>query len=270
MTHFKVYREDRWPHMFCPGCGIGTTMSCFQRAFVNQGIDLDKTAFVSGIGCSSRVSGYVYADSLHTTHGRGLAYATGLKLANRDLDVFVFTGDGDLGAIGGNHFIQACRRNMDLFVICVNNNNFGMTGGQASSTTLHGYTTSTTPGGNPEYPFDLARLAAAAGANYVARYTSAHPKQLIRVMEEGMNRKGFRFIEAWVACPVYFGRYNKLKTPVEHLEWLKENSVHIEQMKADGRTSEDDIDLHVAGKITVGVIRDAERKSYIESIEGDD
>ncbi len=249
--------------MFCPGCGIGTVMSCFQRAFLKRGMDLDKTAFVSGIGCTSRLAGYVYADSLHTTHGRALAYATGLKLANRDLDVMVFTGDGDLGAIGGNHFIQACRRNMDLFVICVNNNNYGMTGGQASSTTWHDFKTTTTPLGNPEYPFDLARLAAASGANYVARYTSAHPKQMIRVIEEGLSRKGLRFIEAWVACPTYFGRYNKLMSPVEHLRWLKENSISISQITDE----EKEIDIHLTGKITVGVIRDAERKSYIESLE---
>lgn len=267
MNPIKIYREDRWPHMFCPGCGIGPVMNCFQRAFENLGMDMDKTAFVSGIGCTSRLTGYVYADSLHTTHGRALAFATGLKLANRDLEVVVFTGDGDLGAIGGNHFIQACRRNMDLFVICVNNNNYGMTGGQASSTTWHDFYTTTTPQGNPEYPFDLARLAATSGANYVARYTSAHPKQLARVIEEGLSRKGLRFIEAWAACPTYFGRYNKLLSPVEHSRWLKENSVSISQMRADGKTAEEEIDIHVAGKITVGVLTDAERKSYLESIE---
>ncbi|MFQ6060253.1 MAG: thiamine pyrophosphate-dependent enzyme [Thermoplasmata archaeon] len=266
MNNLVIYREDRWPHMFCPGCGIGTVMSCFERAFLNQGLDLDRTAFVSGIGCSSRLAGYVYADSLHTTHGRAIAFATGLKLAKRELEVIVFTGDGDLGAIGGNHFIQACRRNMDLFVICVNNNNYGMTGGQVSSTTWHDFVTSTTPKGNPEYPFDLSRLAAASGANYVARYTAAHPKQLVRVMEEGMKRKGFRFIEAWVACPTYFGRYNKMGSPVEHFRWLKDNSMRIDQLKANGRTAEEEIDLHVAGKITIGVLRDAERMSYLEAI----
>ncbi|UCD93287.1 MAG: 2-oxoacid:ferredoxin oxidoreductase subunit beta [Methanobacteriota archaeon] len=267
MENFQIYREDRWPHMFCPGCGIGTVMSCFQRAFLNKGLDLDRTAFVSGIGCSSRLAGYVYADSLHTTHGRALAFATGLKLAQKDLEVVVFTGDGDLGSIGGNHFIQACRRNMDLFVVCVNNNNYGMTGGQVSSTTWHDYLTTTTPKGNPEYPFDLSRVAATSGANYVARYTTAHPKQLVRVIEEGLGKKGLRFIEAWAACPTYYGRYNKMASPVEHTRWLKENSIHIEQMKVDGKTAEDDIDLQVTGKVTIGVLRDADRMSYLEAIQ---
>ena len=268
MKSISIYREDRWPHMFCPGCGIGTVMNCFQRAFLNKGMDLDKTAFVSGIGCTSRLTGYVHADSLHTTHGRALAFATGLKLSRPDMEVVVFSGDGDLATIGGNHFIQACRKNMDLFVICVNNNNYGMTGGQVSATSWHKYLTSTTPKGNLEYPFDLSMLASAAGANYVARYTTAHPKQMIRVMEEGLSRKGFRFIEAWAACPTYFGRYNKLRSPREHLKWLKEHSVSLSQMKEDGVFKEIDLDLQLSEKVAIGIFRDADRKSYLELTEG--
>ena len=153
MEFFDLFREDRWPHMFCPGCGIGTVMNCFHRAFAEVGMDQDRTVFVSGIGCSSRIIGYIRADSIHTAHGRALAVATGIKLANPDLNVIVFSGDGDIGAIGGNHFINAARRNVDMAVFCINNFTYGMTGGQVSTTTPYHSFSTTTPYGSGEYPF---------------------------------------------------------------------------------------------------------------------
>jgi 2-oxoglutarate ferredoxin oxidoreductase subunit beta len=175
-------RQDRIPHIWCPGCGIGTTVNCFARALTDSKMDLDKVAIVSGIGCTGRVAGYMNLDSFHTTHGRPIPFATGLKLANPDLKVVVYSGDGDLTAIGGNHFIHAARRNMDLMVVCVNNFTYGMTGGQVAPTTPPGATQTTTPFGNYENPFNLAHLADACGAVYVARWTVYHVKQLAKAM----------------------------------------------------------------------------------------
>ncbi|MGE4395797.1 MAG: thiamine pyrophosphate-dependent enzyme, partial [Methanobacteriales archaeon] len=181
---------------------------------------------VSGIGCSSRIPGYVKCDSLHTTHGRPIAFATGLKLGNPELDVAVFTGDGDAAAIGGNHLIHGARRNIDLTVICINNNIYGMTGGQISPTSPRGSYGSTAPYGATETPFDLAKLVKAAGASYVARWTTAHPLQLANSIRRGLENKGFSFIEVLSQCPTYFGRKNRMRSPVEMLKWMKENSIN--------------------------------------------
>lgn len=193
------FREDRLPHIYCTGCGNGTIINCTLAAVEEMGWKRDETVFVSGIGCSSRAPGYILTDSLHTTHGRALAFATGVKMARPDLHVVVFTGDGDLAAIGGNHFIHACRRNVDMTVICMNNHIYGMTGGQGSPTTPPpGAISSTTPyGGASEPAFDLAELAVAAGANYVARWTSYHVKELTKAVAAGMQTPGgLSFIEA--------------------------------------------------------------------------
>ena len=190
-----LIRSDRIPHIWCPGCGIGTVFSACLTAMKSCGIDLQQTAMVSGIGCSGRAAGYVKLDSFHTTHGRAIPFATGLKLGNPKLNVIVFSGDGDLFAIGGNHFIHAARRNIDLTVICVNNLNYGMTGGQVAATTPYQAKTTTTPSGNPESPFNLPLLAWASGAAYVARWSMLHTRELMACMEKAILKNGFSFIE---------------------------------------------------------------------------
>ena len=167
-------RMDRIPHIWCSGCGIGTVVTSFVDAVKKSKINLDKLAVVSGIGCTGRVAGYIKLDSFHTTHGRAIPFATGLKLANPDLKVVVFSGDGDISGIGGNHLIHAARRNMDITVICVNNFNYAMTGGQVAATTPINANASTAPYGNFEYPFSLPYLVDAAGGTYIARWTALH------------------------------------------------------------------------------------------------
>ena len=249
--------------MFCPGCGNGTVMNCFFRAFDELELTLEKTVFVGGIGCSSRIPLYIQTDALHTTHGRAIAFATGLKMSRPDLRVVVFTGDGDLGAIGGNHFINGCRRNLDMDVICINNNIYGMTGGQASITTPHEALSSTTPFGNKEYPFDLAELASAAGANYVARWTTRHVHQLTKSIKEVLLNRGFGFIEVVSQCPTNYGRRNKMSDPTQMLEWFK--AVSVRKEKAMEATT-DPLDLNLKGQIRVGEFVKRNRQPYEEMI----
>jgi len=238
-------------------------MNCFYRAFSELELSLDKYAFVGGIGCSSRIPLYVNSDALHTTHGRAIPFATGLKLAKPKLKVVVFTGDGDLGAIGGNHFINGCRRNVDLTVICINNNIYGMTGGQASITTPHDFQSTTTPFGNKEYPFDLAEIAVAAGANYVARWTTRHVHELTRSMKVALTKKGFTFVEVVSQCPVNFGRRNKMADPSQMLEWFKEISVRRDKTRTAALNH---VDLNLAGQVTIGEFVDRNRECFEELI----
>ncbi len=263
MKFFDLYRKDRWPHMFCPGCGIGTIMNAFYYAIAESGLSQDKAVFVAGIGCSGRIPGYIRGDSLHTTHGRPLSFASGIKLADPSLKVIVFSGDGDLGAIGGNHFINACRRNIDLTVICINNYNYGMTGGQVSTTTPAHFKTSTTPSGNKEYPFDLSEIAVAAGANYVARWTTYHVKSLIRSIKKALLKDGFSFVEVVSQCPVHFGRRNKMTAPTRLLNWIKENSIPRAKIK---QITDDTLDLNVQGKISIGEFIERNRIAYTKLI----
>lgn len=263
MKFFDLYRKDRWPHMFCPGCGIGTIMNCFSRAFDESELDQNKTIFVSGIGCSGRIPGYMRADSLHTTHGRPIPFAGGIKLSNPELKVVVFAGDGDLGAIGGNHFINGCRRNVDLTVICINNYIYGMTGGQVSTTTPRKYFTSTTPLGNIEYPFDLSEVAVAAGANYVARWTTFHVKPLTKSIKRALLKDGFSFVEIASQCPTQFGRRNQLTTIEQQFNWLKNNSINREKARSISR---DHLDLNLMGKITVGEFVERDREAYTKAL----
>ena len=221
----KYLRKDRLPHIFCAGCGNGIVLNTFFNGMEMAGIDFENIVMVSGIGCSSRIPGYVKCDSLHTTHGRPISFATGIKLGNPQHDVVVFTGDGDAAAIGGNHLIHAARRNIDLTVICINNSIYGMTGGQISPTSPQGSYGSTAPYGAIERPFDLSKLVSAAGATYVARWTTAHPLQLSNAVKKGLKNKGFSFVEVISQCPTYFGRKNRMKTPIEMMKWMKENSV---------------------------------------------
>ncbi len=237
MTVEDWLRQDRLPTIFCVGCGNGTVINCTLAAIDQSGWKKEETVFVSGIGCSSRAPGYISADSLHTTHGRALAFATGIKLANPDLKVVVFTGDGDLAAIGGNHFIHACRRNIDLTVVCMNNLIYGMTGGQGSPTTPLGALSTTTPYGSAEPAFDLCGLASAAGANYVARWTSYHVKELTAAIREGLAVPGFSFIEALVQCPTNYGRRNKFRQVLDQVEYFRTHAMlaqKAERMRESG------------------------------------
>ena len=220
----KYLRMDRIPHIWCEGCGNGIILNCFIRALDELKIDLDKLVVVSGIGCMGRAAGYLNCDSFHTTHGRAIALATGIKLANPELKVVVLSGDGDLFAIGGNHFIHAARRNIDITVICANNFNYGMTGGQHGPTTPLDARTTTTPYGNIEHPFNLVHLAAAAGAVYVARWTALHVRRLTKSMEKALQKKGFTFIEVISPCPEIYGRYNKLGTALDMMKMYREIS----------------------------------------------
>jgi len=221
------FREDRLPHIYCTGCGNGTVINCTLAAVEEMGWKQNETVFVSGIGCSSRAPGYILTDSLHTTHGRALAFATGVKMARPDFNVVVFTGDGDLAAIGGNHFIHACRRNVDMTVVCMNNQIYGMTGGQGSPTTPPGAISTTTPYGASEPAFDLAELAVAAGANYVARWTSYHVKELTKAVTTAMQTPGLAFIEVRTQCPTNYGRHNKLRTVPAMIEYLRSHAMLV-------------------------------------------
>jgi 2-oxoglutarate ferredoxin oxidoreductase subunit beta len=258
----RLLRQDRLPHIWCSGCGLGTALNCFLNALIKSEMDPDKVAIVSGIGCSGRVAGYVALDSFHTTHGRAIPFATGLKLANPDLKVVVFSGDGDLIAIGGNHFIHAARRNMDLTVICVNNFIYGMTGGQLAPTTPTDARTSTSPTGNRDHPFNLSYLAAASGASYVARWTTLHVRRLERAIGEALRKPGFSFVEVISPCPTLYGRLNKQKSGLEQMQYYKDKS--IIRHGADPRQA----DIGLTGQIVVGKFVDLDKPSYLQLQKG--
>jgi 2-oxoglutarate ferredoxin oxidoreductase subunit beta len=220
----KYLRSAMIPNIWCPGCGNGVVLNCFVHALDELQMDLDKLVVVSGIGCIGRTAGYTNTDSFHTTHGRALAFASGVKLANPELQVVVVSGDGDLFAIGGNHFIHAARRNMGIKVICANNFNYGMTGGQQGPTTPLETFTTTSPYGNIEHPFNLVHLAAASGAVYVARWTTLHVRRLTQSIKKALLKEGFCFIEVVTPCPEIFGRHNKMRSGLEMMDWFKKAS----------------------------------------------
>ena len=256
----KLIRKDRMPHIWCSGCGLGTIFTCYLDGLNKSGLPLDKCVIVSGIGCSGRAPGYTNIDSYHTTHGRAIPFATGLKLANPELNVTVFSGDGDLFAIGGNHFIHAARRNVDINIICINNFNYGMTGGQFGSTTpLHSKTT-TSPYGNFEHPFNLAYVAAASGAVYVARWTSLHVRRLVDSIKEALLKKGFTFIEIVSPCPTNFGRRNKLGEGLDEMKYYREHSIIKHNIDPK------DTDLSLNGDIIVGKFIDIEKPTFLDNV----
>jgi 2-oxoglutarate ferredoxin oxidoreductase subunit beta len=257
-----LLRMDRMPHIWCPGCGIGTTLNCFTRALVDSKANLDKLAIVSGIGCTGRVAGYLKLDSFHTTHGRAIPFATGLKMANPSLDVVVYSGDGDLASIGGNHLIHAARRNVDIKVICVNNLIYSMTGGQASATTPATAITTTSPYGCYEPSFNLPNLAESAGASYVARWTTFHVRQLARSMSEVLSRRGFCFIEIISPCPTLYQRRNKMGDGLDAMKSYKEHS----KIRNGAPTRE--VDMTIDGEIVVGKFVDRERPDYLDTMRG--
>lgn len=221
----KYLRAAMIPHIWCSGCGNGIILNAFVHALDELQVDLNKLVVVSGIGCIGRIAGYLNVDSFHTTHGRPIAFAAGVKLAKPELEVVVISGDGDLFAIGGNHFIHAARRNIGIKVICANNFNYGMTGGQVGPTTPLEALTTTTPYGNIEHPFNLVHLAAASGATYVARWTTLHVRMLTMSIKKMLQRKGFSFMEVVSPCPEIYGRHNRMRTGLEMMEWFRKASV---------------------------------------------
>lgn len=223
---FEQYlRQERLPHLWCPGCGNGIIMKALIEAIDEKGWSQDNTVIVSGIGCSSRASGYMDFDTVHSIHGRAIPFATGIKMANPNLNVIVITGDGDCTAIGGNHFIHGCRRNVDMTVILFNNNIYGMTGGQASPTTPLHHKATTAPYGAVDRPFDSCKLAIAAGATYVGRSTVFHERHLCEVISKGLENKGFSLVEAIVQCPTAYGRKNKMADPAKNLMWMRDHGI---------------------------------------------
>jgi len=253
---YKYLRaKKRFPHVWCPGCGIGIVMGSIIRAVDAMGWDKDDIVMVSGIGCTSRMPVYVDFNTLHTTHGRGLAFGTGVKMANPELNVMAVMGDGDSLAIGGNHIIHAARRNIDITAIIVNNNNYGMTGGQFSPTTPPGAKTSTTPYGMIEPGFDVCKLMDGAGASFVARGTVYHVTELDNMILKAFRKKGFSVVEALAPCPTNFGRANRLGGPVEMMQLLKDNTINLSQLKA---LKSDQTE----GKIVRGIFVDRDSISY--------
>src|SRR3972149_5397188 len=220
----ELLRADRLPHIWCPGCGLGIVTKCLVEAIRRSDVPLDRHVVVSGIGCTSRLPGYLNLDTYHTTHGRAIPCATGLKIANPDLEVTVVAGDGDLFNIGGNHLIHAIRRNVDLNVFCVNNFNYGMTGGQFGATTPMGARTATTPYGNFEAPFNIPYMVAAAGAPFVARWTTLHVRQLLKVMQRAFQIPGLAFVEIISPCPPTFGELNSFEDGYAMMEYFRNYS----------------------------------------------
>lgn len=252
----QFLRTDRLPHIWCPGCGLGIITGAFLRAILDLGLTRENTVVVSGIGCSSRAAGYLNLNTVHTIHGRALPVATGIKMARPDFTVIVLTGDGDGAAIGGNHLIHSCRRNIDLTCILFNNQIYGMTGGQFSPTMDPGGNATTAPYGQLEPSFDLCRLAEAAGATFVARGTAAGVRQIEKIIKQGVQHPGFAFIEAVVPCPTEYGRRNKPAKAVDMLEEERKRSISVSKA---AKLSPEELE----GKIVTGVLfQDVERREF--------
>ncbi len=249
-------REELLPTSFCQGCGCGTILNTYAQAIEELQINPKEIVSVTGIGCSSWIlSPYFKADTLHTTHGRAIAFATGVKIMKPEMNVVVIAGDGDIAGIGGNHLIHAARRNIGLSVFLVNNRIYGMTGGQVSPMTPLGDKTSTTPYGNPEYPFNITELVAAAGANYVARWTTYHVFSLVKSIQEAMRKDGFSFVEILTQCPISYGKRVGMRTAQDSLKYFKENTV--KSLKAENMSPEE-----LKDKIVIGKIVERDRKEF--------
>ncbi len=253
-------RKKKLPFIWCSGCGHGIALASILRAVDSIGWKKDEVCMISGIGCCGRMPGYVDCHTLHTTHGRALTFATGIKLANPSLKVIVVMGDGDAVAIGGNHFIHTARRNTDITAIICNNYIYGMTGGQASPTTPRGSFASTAPYGAAEPPFDIVELAIGCGASYVARGTVYHVPALDKLLKKALLHKGFSVVDVLSTCPTAYGRRNKMRTPVENFMWLKENTIGISVVK--GKTKEE-----IGEKILIGEFLNVLRPEYTELYE---
>jgi len=261
MDHYlgKYLRMDRFPHIWCSGCGLGIILKSYVQALHELNYDLDKVVTISGIGCAGRASGYVNTDAFHTTHGRALPFATGVSISNPDLKPVVISGDGDLFAIGGNHLIHAARRNINMMVICSNNFNYGMTGAQYGPTTPLEVKTPTSPYGNIEHPFNLVALVSSAGATMVSRWTVYHVHQLKNSIKKGLLKKGFSFIEVLSPCTTGYGRLNKM-TPVDMMRELKETS-KIKKVHPTEAV------INPGKEVILGDFVDIDRPTYTEILE---
>ncbi len=258
---YKYLRTTkRFPSIWCPGCGVGIFLGALLRAIDKSNYSKDQIVLVSGIGCAGRLTTYVDFNTLHTTHGRALTFATGIKLAKPELKVIVIMGDGDAVAIGGNHFIHAARRNIEITSIVINNGIYGMTGGQLSPATPLDVETISSPYGNLEPSFDICRLAEAAGSSFVARSTVYHAGHMERLIGKALQKKGFTMVEIISQCPVHYGRQVGLNSAVEMMKWQRDNAVTDD--KAKGLSEEE-----LQGKIRIGVLVDREIPTYQERLE---
>lgn len=253
-------RREILPTTFCSGCGCGTVLGAFAQAMDELSLPPEEMVLVTGIGCSSWIpSPYLRADTLHTTHGRPLAFATGVKIMLPHMKVIIIAGDGDIAGIGGNHLIHAARRNIDLCVLMVNNWNYGMTGGQVSPTTPTGARTTTTPYENIEPPLKTAELVAAAGANYVSRWTTYHVFPLTEAMQYAITKRGFSFIEIIAQCPVSYGKLAGMRSGSDFLNYYRDNSIRIEKAR---ELSEEEL----KDKIVVGKIAERDEAEFVEQL----
>ena len=255
LRHHYLRHDKKFPHVWCPGCGNGIVMGALIRAIDGLGLEKDELVLASGIGCSGRMPAYVDFNTLHTTHGRALTFATGIKLAKPSLTVLTVMGDGDATAIGGNHFIHAARRNLNLTAIIINNQIYGMTGGQYSPTTPYGSHATTASHGHVEQAFSIAELAVTAGASYVARGSVYHIKLLEKLLARGIEKKGFSVIEIMANCHTQYGRRNKMGDPVTMMQWFKDHGVTMEKAE---KLSQDEME----DKFTIGVLADEDKPNY--------
>jgi 2-oxoglutarate ferredoxin oxidoreductase subunit beta len=260
LIHKYLRHDKKFPHVWCPGCGNGIVLGALIRAIDALGLEKDEIVLASGIGCSGRMPVYVDFNTLHTTHGRALTFATGVKLAKPALTVITVMGDGDATAIGGNHFIHAARRNLNITAVIVNNQIYGMTGGQYSPTTPYGCCATTAYYGNIEHAFSIAELAVTAGAAFVARGTVYHAEALTTMIKQGIRKRGFSVVEVMSTCPVQFGRRNQMGGPVEMMQWLKDHAVPT---KKAAKMSPDALE----GKFTIGVLADEEKPVYTQEYQ---
>jgi 2-oxoglutarate ferredoxin oxidoreductase subunit beta len=253
-------RREVLPTTFCVGCGGGTVLNAFTHAVDEMAIDPRTIVCVTGIGCSSWIpSPYFKCDTLHTTHGRAIAFATGVKIMRPEMKVIIIAGDGDLAGIGGNHLIHAARRNLDLSVFLVNNFIYGMTGGQVSPTTPLGTRTTTTPYANLEHAFKIADVVAAAGASYVSRWTTYHPFQLMESMQNAIHKNGFSFVEIISQCPVSYGKMTGMGDPVDILNYFRDSSIHVDDTTD---LSEEELE----GKFVIGKLVERERSEFGDAL----
>jgi 2-oxoglutarate ferredoxin oxidoreductase subunit beta len=252
--------DKKFPHVWCPGCGLGILLGALVRSLEQSGFDKNQVVLVGGIGCSGRLPVYVDVGSVHTTHGRALTFATGIKLAKPELKVIVVMGDGDATAIGGNHLIHAARRNLDLTAIIVNNLTYGMTGGQYSPTTPLGAKATTAPYGHLEAAFDISALTVTAGASFVARSTVYHVTQLDQMLGLAMERKGFGVVEVLSPCHTNYGRQNRLGSQIDMLKDFKKRAVRVERWD---KLSE----KQKADRFSIGVLADRSRPTFLETYQ---